>query len=137
MPQNRYRWLVAMARVREAEGDAGVAVNLGDEAERVYVGDFFPNVRPVAAVRARSHLLRGELGEALAWVRERRLSAQDDLSYLQEFEHVTLARVLLALHRTERSEPSLQDAARLLDRLLAEAETRGRTGTVNEMMALQ
>src|SRR5439155_11974909 len=88
MPQNRYRWLVAMARVREAEGDAGVAVDLLDEAERVYVGDFFPNVRPVAAVRGRSLLLRGELGEPLAWARERGLSAQDDLSYLREFEHV-------------------------------------------------
>src|SRR5437868_3588590 len=88
MPQNRYRWLVAMARVREAEGDAGAAVDLLDEAERVYVGDFFPNVRPVAAVRARSHLLRGDLGEALAWARERGLSAHDDLSYLREFEHV-------------------------------------------------
>ena len=53
MPQNRYRWLVAKARVREAEGDVGAAVDLLDEAERLYVGDFFPNVRPVAAVRAR------------------------------------------------------------------------------------
>jgi LuxR family maltose regulon positive regulatory protein len=137
MPQNRYRWLVAMARVREAEGDAGAAVDLLDEAERVYVGDFFPNVRPVAAVRARSHLLRGELGEPLAWARERGLSAQDDLSYLREFEHVTLARILLAVHRTERSEESLQDAVRLLDRLLAEAETGGRTGTVIEILVLQ
>jgi LuxR family transcriptional regulator, maltose regulon positive regulatory protein len=137
MPQNRYRWLVAMARLREAEGNAGAAVDLLDEAERAYVGDFFPNVRPVAAVRARSRLLRGELGEALAWVRERGLSAQDDLSYLREFEHVTLARILLALHRAERSEPSLQDAARLLDRLLAEAESGGRTGTVIEILAVQ
>jgi LuxR family maltose regulon positive regulatory protein len=136
MPQNRYRWLVAMARIREAEGDTAAAVDLLDEAERAYVGDFFPNVRPVAAVRARSHLLQGGLGEALAWVRERGLSAQDDLSYLREFEHVTLARILLALHRTERSEPSLQDAARLLDRLLAEAESGGRTGTVIEVLVL-
>ena len=137
MPQNRYRWLVAMARIREAGGDVGAAVDLLDEAERLYVGDFFPNVRPVAAVRARSHVLRGEVGEALAWVRERGLSVQDDLSYLREFEHVTLARVLLALHRTERSEPSLQEAVRLLDRLLAEAETGERTGTVIEILVLQ
>src|SRR5438067_13401656 len=77
MPQNRYRWLVAMARIREAEGDAGAAVELLDEAERAYVADFFPNVRPVAAMRGRSHLLQGELAEALAWVRERGLSARD------------------------------------------------------------
>ncbi len=137
MPQNRYRSLVATARIREAEGDVAAAVVLLDEAERVYVGDFFPDVRPVAAVRARSSLLLGELGAALAWARERGLSAQDDLSYLHEFEHVTLARILLAVHRAERSEPSLQDAARLLDRLLAEAEAGGRNGTVIEVLVLR
>ena len=42
LPQNAYRWRVAMARVREAEGDLVGAVELLDEAERLYVGDFFP-----------------------------------------------------------------------------------------------
>ena len=49
LPQNRYRWRVAMARIRQAEGDLGGALELLNEAERVYVGDFFPNVRPVPA----------------------------------------------------------------------------------------
>ena len=31
MPQNRYRWLVAMARIREADGDAGAAVSVTPE----------------------------------------------------------------------------------------------------------
>jgi LuxR family transcriptional regulator, maltose regulon positive regulatory protein len=137
MPQNRYRWLVAMARVREAEGDVGAAVDLLDEAERLYFGDFFPNVRPVAAVRARARLLQGDLGEALAWVLERGLAPEDDLSYLREFEHITLARVLLARQRIEGSESSLQETIRFLDRLLAEAETGGRTGSVIEILVLQ
>ena len=38
-PQNRYRWRVAMARVRQAEGDLGGALDLLNEAERLYVGD--------------------------------------------------------------------------------------------------
>src|SRR5205809_696764 len=71
MPQNRYRWLVAMARIREADGAAGAAVELLDEAERAYVADFFPNVLAVAAMRARSHLLQGGLAGGLAWIRER------------------------------------------------------------------
>ena len=50
LPQNRYRWRVAMARIREAEGDLGGALDLLNEAERLYVGDFFPNVRPVPAL---------------------------------------------------------------------------------------
>ena len=38
LPQNRYRWHVAMARVRQAEGDPRAALELLDEAERLYVG---------------------------------------------------------------------------------------------------
>jgi len=137
LPQNRYRWLVAMARIRAAEGNAGAAFDLLDEAERRYVGDFFPNVRPVAAVRARTCLLEGEVGDALAWALERGVSVADDLSYLREFEHVTLARILLARHRTERSDLPLHEAAALLDRLLAEAEAGGRAGTAIEILVLQ
>ncbi len=48
-----YRWRVATARVRAAEGDLDGALALINEAERLYVSDFFPNVRPVAALRAR------------------------------------------------------------------------------------
>ena len=46
LPQNRYRWRVAMARVARAEGNLAGALGLLDEAERHYVSDFFPNVRP-------------------------------------------------------------------------------------------
>src|SRR6266566_6338271 len=59
LPQNRYRWRVAMARIRQAEGDLGGALDLLDEAERLYVGDFFPNVRPVPAMRARVRVAQG------------------------------------------------------------------------------
>ena len=104
LPQNRYRWRVAMARIREAEGDLGGALDLLNEAERLYVGDFFPNVRPVPALRARVRVALGELGEALGWARERGLSVADDLSYLREFEHITLARMLLAQYAAERAE---------------------------------
>ena len=50
LPQNRYRWCVAMARIREAQGDLDGALDLLHEAERLYVSDFSPNVRPVAAL---------------------------------------------------------------------------------------
>ncbi|MFY9930781.1 MAG: LuxR C-terminal-related transcriptional regulator [Streptosporangiaceae bacterium] len=137
LPQNRYRWRVAMAWVRQAEGDLGGALDLLNEAERLYVGDFFPNVRPVPALRARVQIAQGELGEALGWARERDLSVEDDLSYLREFEHITLARVLLAGYADERTERSIQEATRLLDRLLRAAEEGQRTGSVIEILALQ
>ena len=137
LPQNRYRWRVAMARIREAEGDLGGALDLLNEAERLYVGDFFPNVRPVPALRARVRVAQGELGEALGWARERGLSVADDLSYLREFEHITLARVLLARYTAERAERSSQEATRLLERLLRAAEEGQRTGSVIEILVLQ
>ena len=137
LPQNRYRWRVAMARIREAEGDLGGALDLLNEAERLYVGDFFPNVRPVPALRARVRVIQGELGEALGWARERDLSADDDLSYLHEFEYITLARVLLARYTAERAEGSIQEATRLLERLLRAAEEGQRTGSVIEILLLQ
>ena len=137
LPQNRYRWRVAMARIREAEGDLGVALDLLNEAERLYVGDFFPNVRPVPALKARLRVAQGELGEALGWARERGLSVADDLSYLCEFEHITLARVLLARHTAERAERPIQEATRLLERLLRAAEEGRRTGSVIEILVLQ
>jgi LuxR family maltose regulon positive regulatory protein len=126
LPQNPYRWRVAMARLREAEGDAEDALALLDEADRVYVGDFSPRVRPVPAIKARVWIRQGRVDEALAWARQEGLSADDELTYLREYEHVTLARAL----------PSDQ-AVGLLDRLLAAAEAGGRTGAVIEILALQ
>ena len=137
LPQNRYRWRVAMARIRQAEGDLDGALDLLSEAERLYVGDFFPNVRPVPALRARVRVAQGALGEALGWAREQGLSADDDLSYLPEFEHITLARVLLARYQDERAEACVHQATRLLERLLRAAEDGGRTGHVIEILVLQ
>jgi LuxR family maltose regulon positive regulatory protein len=137
LPQNQCRWRIAMARIRQAEGDLAGALDLLNEAERLYAGDFFPNVRPVPALRARVWIAQGSLGEALGWAREQGLSVDDDLSYLREFEHITLARVLLARYEGERAERSLHEAIRLLERLLLAAEEGGRTGRVIEILVLR
>ncbi len=137
LPQHRYRWRVAMARVREAEGNLSGALDLLNEAERLYVSDFFPNVRPVPALRARVWVRQGRFGEALGWAREQGLSVDDDLSYLREFEHITLARLFLARHEDERAGRSMHEAIRLLERLLLAAEAGGRTGRVIEILVLR
>ena len=130
LPQNPYRWRVASAAVREAHGDLDGARELLQEAQRVYVGDFSPNVRPVPAMIARVLAAQGRIGEALAWAREQGLAANDELSYLREFEHITLAKVLLASSASP-------DADRLLARLLAAAVAGGRTDSVIEILVLQ
>src|SRR5438034_6336242 len=137
LPQNRYRWCAAMARIREAQGDLDGALNLLHEAERLYVSDFFPNVRPIAAMKTRVWVMQGRVGEALDWAREQCLEVSDDLSYLREFEHITLARVLLAWYTSDRAERSMLEAVGLLERLLQAAEEGERTGSVIEILVLQ
>jgi len=137
LPQNRYRWYVAMARIREAQGDLDSALDLLHEAERLYMRDFFPNVRPVAALVARVWVAQERLGEALGWARAQGLSAHDDLSYLREFEHITLARVLLARYKSDRADSSIIEAMGLLKRLLKAAQEGERTGSVIEILVQQ
>jgi LuxR family maltose regulon positive regulatory protein len=137
LPQNPYRRRLVLAGLREAEGDLDSALELLDAADRVYNGDFSPNVRPVPAVRARLRIRRAELSSAGAWARARGLSAADELSYLHEYEHVTLARLLLARYHEDHDAGALDEASALLERLLASAEAGGRDGTVLELLVLQ
>ena len=65
LPQNRYRWRAAMARLREAQGDLEGALDLLEEAERLYVGDFSPNVHPIAAMKARVWVDARQVGGSL------------------------------------------------------------------------
>lgn len=136
LPQNRYRRCVAMARVREAEGDLDGALVLLDEAERRYVGDMFPDVRPVGALRARVLVAQGRSAEALDLVRERGVSVEDDLSYLRELDHLTLARVLLARAAADDDAAARRQVLVLLDRLLRAAEEGERAGSVIEVLVL-
>jgi len=134
---NRQRWCTAMARALEARGDLPGALGLLDEAESHDVRTPIPRVRPIAAMKVRIWIVQGRVPEATDWVRDRSLSANDDLSYLREFEHITLARVLIARHKAGGDERDVSDAVQLLDRLTTAAERGGRTGSVIEILMLQ
>ena len=137
LPQNPYRWCAAMARIREAQGDLDGALDLLDQAERLYDGNFSPNVRPIATRKTRVWVAQGRLGEALGWAREQGLSVENELSYLREFDHITLARVLLARYQSDRADGSISEVMGLLERLLKAAEEGGRKGSVIEILVLQ
>lgn len=130
-----HRLCIAQARIKEALGDLAGALVLLDEAERQYVRNPLPD-RPIGALKARTWIRQGRLAEALSWVREQNLSPEDDLSYLHEFEHLTLARVLIARYKTDRSEADLHTALGLLERLLQAAEEGERMGSVIEALVL-
>jgi LuxR family maltose regulon positive regulatory protein len=132
--QYPYRSRTVLAGLRLADGDPQGCLELLDEAERVYDTDFSPAVRPVSARRARTHVLLGDLSAARGWVRERDVSTSDELRYVTEFEHITLAIVVVNDRPTERD---LQQVGAMLDRLLAAAEAGGRGGNVIEILAVQ
>jgi LuxR family maltose regulon positive regulatory protein len=132
-----HRRCLAEARVKQAQGDWAGALERLDEAERLYVRSPLPDVRPLAAWKARIWLAQGRLTEALGWAREQGLSTDDALSYLREFEHLTLARLYIALYRNAPENGYPGEAMSLLDRLLQAAEAGDRMGSVIEIRVLQ
>jgi len=130
-------WYIAQARMKVTQGDLAGAVEMIEDAESIYYRHPIPDVRPLAAQKTRVWLMQDRLIEALGWARERGLSVDDDLTYLSEFEHVTLARVILARYKRDRTDESIHEVTGLLERLLKEADTGGRMRSVIEILVLQ
>jgi LuxR family maltose regulon positive regulatory protein len=129
LAQHAYRWRVVEARLRAAAGDYAGALELLSEAEANYDTDYSPKARPVTATTARARLASGDIGGAERWAASSALTADDQLVYLREYEHLTLVRVLLATGR-------ISDAVLLLQRLLAASEAGGREGSAIEAQLL-
>ncbi|UCH24524.1 MAG: AAA family ATPase [Trueperaceae bacterium] len=136
LPDWPCRLCLCKARIKQAQGDSGGALALLDEAERRYSSITIPDVRPISALKARRWVAQGRLTEAQAWARERGLSVDDELSYLREFEHLTLARLLIARYKSSR-EHSWHEVTEFLERLLDAARARGRIGSMIEILVQQ
>jgi LuxR family transcriptional regulator, maltose regulon positive regulatory protein len=126
----RHRWNLALARLKESAGEWAAALDLLDEAGRVYVKNPIPIQRPVEAMKTRIYLKQGRLDKAAAWARERGLSVTDEVAYPGEYEYLTLSRLRLA-------ERDFTGVDHLLERLLAAAEAQKRTGSVIEILVTQ
>jgi len=137
LPERHYRWFVAKALIREAEGDTDSALELLDEAQRLQVPSFVPEIRPLSAVKVRIWTAHGNLTEARVWAEGREWSPAEPLSYLNEYEHITLARVLVEQHRLDRDEGAIRAALALLERLLERALSAGRNGSIIEILVVQ
>ncbi|WP_208813417.1 LuxR C-terminal-related transcriptional regulator [Micromonospora echinofusca] len=129
LPENRHRWYVTAAQLRRARGDLGTAADLLAQAEELHLPGFFPDTRPIPAIRARVDLARGRPDLARSWAR-RFPDPTTDLSYLTEYNRLTLVRLLLAEQRVD-------EALTLLDRSLGAAEGRGRDGSTVEILVLR
>ncbi len=132
LPQHPYRWRVAAAQLHEAHGNLDQALDMLTEAEARYHTDYSPSVRPVSALKARIEVELGDLEAGERWADEHGLAADDELTYVREFEHITLAMVLLA----RGSARTVEQAAGLLERLLSAAEDGRRVGSTIEILVL-
>ena len=142
--ENRHRWYVAMAQVRAGLGDFDAAADLLDQAEALYRHGFYPDIRPIPAMRARVQIGRGDLAAAEEWAQNHDVTPADETTYLHEYDHLTLVRLLLAQHRSvprrgdfRAGDPSpLGDALALLNRLHAAADPN-RAGSLLEIGVLR
>jgi LuxR family maltose regulon positive regulatory protein len=80
--------------------------------------------------RARIWLALGKTEAASQWAEDCQLASDEEPSFLNEMELMAYARILIAQRR-------LDEATRLLERLLAAAETGGRISRVIEIGILQ
>ncbi|MBI5296858.1 MAG: helix-turn-helix transcriptional regulator [Chloroflexi bacterium] len=132
-----YRNCIAQARLKEAGEELDAALELLDDAKHFYIKTLMPHTRPVDALKARIYLKQKQLLKARKWANEQGLSVDDELVYFQEFEHITLARVLLAEYQENRDESAFLKALDLLERLLKAAEDRKRLRSILEVLVAQ
>jgi LuxR family maltose regulon positive regulatory protein len=123
--ENRHRRYTATAALLQAGGDLDGAVAMLDRAEPLFLPGYFPDVRPIAASRARVRIRQGRVEDARAWARERGVAPTDPPVYLAEYDQLTLARLLIA-------EGDARAALPLLDAVLHAALQAGRDGSVVE-----
>jgi LuxR family maltose regulon positive regulatory protein len=128
--RNKVIGQLILARIRQAQGGEADAMAAIEEAARL-THRRSPLTLWVEAVRTRLWLMQGNLQAAAHWARSWDLPVDDGLKYaVFPGEYSTLVRVFVAQER-------LDEAAALLARMHAVAESSGRLGRLLELLILQ
>jgi LuxR family maltose regulon positive regulatory protein len=134
--ESHFRLFVARALLAAAEGDLATALEHLDRAEELHRPGFFPDVRPIPALRARLQLAAGDLAAAGRWASQRGVSPTDPPEFLREYDHLTLVRLLLARQRAHLDADAADRALALLARVDEAATAAARAGSLVEVRLL-
>jgi LuxR family maltose regulon positive regulatory protein len=131
--------VAALARMYQArsQGSAARAMlrEFGQLTQRCTVAAYL--TARIAAMEAQFTLMDGDLLRACQWADTVDVSATAELSYLREWEYLTLARVRLAQGRADPAGAYLSDTLQLLDRLLTSAERCARCSSMIPLLILR
>lgn len=128
---------VATATLAWAAGDLAAAQTHLDRAAAIYQRGRMAEYAPIDAIRCRLWLAQGELSQAQAWATQhQQLPSTDDLSFMREYEHLTLVRLHIALYRRDKTQDQVKDTLSLLNSLLQRACAENRMGSEIECLLL-
>jgi LuxR family maltose regulon positive regulatory protein len=135
----RVQGYARLVDLHQALGDVATALSYLRKLQHISLtlGLSLPDIPLDATIAERSLLLshiRQDLGdlfaEAVTWAETSGLGPRDEFHYGQEYEYLTLARVLIAQNQAGKAIP-------LLDRLIAAAEGAVRNGDLIAYLSLQ
>lgn len=122
---------ILLARHKHLQGAEAEARNLMQQAvDIVQKNDLKQTFVPVRAWQAWLWLVQGDVMAAARWAEKIEPTIHGDLNPALEFEHMILARIQIAQGR-------LDDAQKLLERLLESARDGGRMGRLISLSVLQ
>jgi LuxR family maltose regulon positive regulatory protein len=130
---------LALARLQHARGEYATAhLTLESYIDLARRRGFVAHLLSrAAAVQAHFALAEGKLAVAVAWADTSSLNAIDELNFVREAEYLILARVWIARAGNDSNGSWLQKTLHLLERLLEDATTKARRGSVLEILLVR
>ena len=129
---------ILLARFLQARGEANGANKMLQAAinstqmdlQQIYQAE-------LTACRVQLWLAQEEFDAAYRWAQKSNLSAEIEFNLQNEYEHISLARVLVAQGRVSSDGAMLTRALGLVERLALSAESAGRKGHLIDLLNLQ
>ena len=129
---------ILLVWILQARGDADGANKMLQAAMKsTQMNSSQRNHAELTACQVQLWLVQNDLVTASRWAQESNLSTEAEFTPQNEFEHISLAQVLIAQGRAESDGTTLAKALELTKRLALSAESAGRLGHLIDILILQ